>query len=157
MLRDAQEYINGLKTYNRYVYKAQSARKRHHEIEVILERMGSSSSSPGAVNMVEVTYYRKGEKKTKLVPVPKLDPDPNRNAVIRAGLIDQQCSLEKEIAYYERKIRQIKDFSETLPDDLRKLCWDVYVRKKIGKASNDRGYSKANIYRMIRSQLEEYF
>ncbi len=157
MFKDAQEYINELKTYNRYVSKLQDAKNRYHDIEVILERMGSSCSSPGSVNMVEIVYFRKGERKTKLVPVPKLDPDPNRSAVIRSGLIDQQCSLEKEIGYYERKIRRIREFSQRLPDDLRKLCFDVYVRKKITPVSRKIGYSKGNTYRIIRSALEEYF
>lgn len=155
MILDAQEYINELKTYKRYVLKKQDAINRYNDIEVKLQHLSPEYVSPGYVSMVEVKRYVKGRIITKLVPMPKLDPDPTRREAIRRGLIDEQCDLENEINYYKRKIASIKETSDLLPESLRKLCWDVYVHKRIGKISRDFNYSKAAIYGLITEELDD--
>ena len=156
MILDAQEYINELKTYKRYKTKCLEAKKRFREIERILLNFESSYVSPSAVTMVEVIRYRKGKKIKKLVPLPKLDPDPNRKNVIRSGLISEQCSLQKQIAYYERKIARIDATSKKIPEDLKELCFAVYVDKKAQEMADRMGYSLQGLYRSIKDDLEEF-
>ena len=157
MIRDAQEYINELKTYRRYVSKKQEALNKYNDIEMKLEHLSDSYVSPGYVSMVEVTKYVKGKKIKKKVPMPKLDPDPMRRETIRKGLIEKQCELANAIKYYESKIAQIKEISDMLPPDLKNLCWDVYVKKKGKKIAHETGYSVAAIYHQIYEKLKSQF
>lgn len=157
MILDAQEYINELKTYRRYLDKLNIAENKYQELETVLGHLESSYVSPSAVNMVETVRYVKGRRIRKLIPLPKLDPDPNRKNILRSGLIDQQCSLIKEISYYKRKIKRIKETSDLLPDDLRHLCFDVYVRKKGEQIAHENHYSLSALYIKIRKDLESIF
>jgi len=152
---DAQEVINELKTYNRYVKKRQEAINKYNEFEAQLEYLYNSYTSPAACNCIEITMFVKGKLVTKTIPLPKLDPDPNRKEVIRKSIICQQCDLWDEREYYDRKISKIKKLMNEMPADISKLAWDVYVKKKVQKISREKGFTVNGLYDYIRDQIDE--
>lgn len=153
---DTQEVINELKTYNRYVKKKQEAIRKYNELDIQLEYLYNSYTSPAACNCIEITKFVHGKLVKKTIPIPKLDPDPNRKDAIRKGIICQQCDLIEERDYYDRKIKGIKQLISDMPADLGKLCWDVYIRKKVQKVSRQRGYTVKGMYDYIRDGIEEF-
>ena len=153
---DAQEIINELKTYNRYVRKKQEAIDKYNDLETQLEYIYNSYTSPAASNCVEISKFVNGRLVKKLIPLPKLDPDPNRKEVIRKGIICQQCELWDEREYYSRKIKQINDLLSDMPADLSKMLKDVYIKKKIQKVSKDKGYTVKGLYDHLRERIDEY-
>ena len=152
MIIDAQEFINELKTYDRYVKKRREAYDKYRDIELSLSRL-SEYRSP-SINTVEITKFRNGKLVRETVPVPKLDPDPGRKERIRMELIEQQLDIQDKIDFYSSKIERIHKIANSLPEKLRKNCWDVYVKHNVGKVSWDLNTTKENVYRTLREQLD---
>ena len=153
---DTQEVINELKTYNRYVKKKQEAIRKYNELDIQLEYLYNSYTSPAACNCIEITKFVHGKLVKKTIPIPKLDPDPNRKDAIRKGIICQQCDLIEERDYYDRKIKWINNILAKMPADLAKLCRDVYIKKKVQKVAKERGYSTTALYDYIRDEIEDF-
>lgn len=153
---DAQEYINELKTFNRYVNKRRRAYEKYNDIELSLKRL-NEYVSPSAINTVEITKFRNGKLVSETIPVPKLDPDPGRKERIRKELIMQQCELEDEISFYSAKIDRVVKISNTLPEKLRRQCWDVYVKHRAGRVSRELNTTKERVYKVLRDRLESEF
>ena len=153
MIIDAQEFINELKTYDRYVKKRKEAYEKYRDIELSLSRL-SEYHSP-SINTVEITKFRNGKLVRETVPVPKLDPDPGRKERIRMELIDQQLDIQDKIDFYTAKIERIHKISDMLPEKLRKQCWEVYVKHNVGRVSWELGTTKENVYRTIKEQLDD--
>lgn len=152
MIIDAQEFINELKTYDRYVKKRKEAYDKYRDIELSLSRL-SEYHSP-SINTVEITKFRNGKLVRETVPVPKLDPDPGRKERIRMELIEQQLDIQDKIDFYSSKIERIHKIANGLPEKLRKNCWEVYVKHNVGKVSWDLNTTKENVYRTLREQLD---
>lgn len=153
---DTQEVINELKTYNRYVRKKQEAINKYDELERQLEYLYYSYNSPSGPNMVETFVFKNGKMIKKLIPMPKLDPDPNRKEVIKKGIICKQCDLWDEKEYYDRKIEWIKSLLADMPNELSNTLKEVYIKKNIQKVADRNGYTVAAMYDHIRDDVEDY-
>lgn len=153
---DVHEYINGLKSYNYYVKERQKAINEYNSIEERLKIL-DEYVSPSAVTTVEITKFRNGKVVKEKVAAPKSSPDPMRKERTKANYIERQCELIEKQRYYQNKIDEVLGITKSIPNGLREMVWDVYVKHKAKYYAPKYNVSESSMYRIVRDRLVIYF
>lgn len=157
MIKDAKQFKNELKLYKHYI----AERDRYKsQIDMIMDKMTSIPSPFPKQATIKKRVRRKNKEgkyyyKTvnKSVAEPKVRTSDQYKQQLMIKRIEDKNDCETMMDYYQRRIDDIEDTLSILPNDLKRICFNVFVNNIWEEEARKVGYSKSGLHKYIDQRL----